>query len=503
MDVEISRRDGKTTRERAEQPDRSPTPVSKSAAEIYEEVSPAVVAMKMSKAGKSLHRESMDLDDELPSYGSGFIYSDGIIVTNWHVAQVQDELLVEVGDKTLTATVIGVDPRLDLAVLKVRSDNELPNPVKIGDPTKSKVGERVYTIGSPFGFDGTFGQGMISGPQRTMYGPGGIMTGLVQHNAVTNPGNSGGVLINEQGEVIAMNTMILSKSGGHQGFALSVPIDLIKRSVDTILAGEEILEPTLGLTLTQLDEGLAVVDVAAGSIADKLGVASIVEFARNGSPIFDKTLFITHVNGKRASSEADLYTALTRNEADPIHLSFRLGESGKTFSLDLPPESRPTLDVVAIREVLKRYAPAGPQCEHVRFASAIGEGSTEDVQTLLEETPFLVLLGKPEKKGLSQLLGAISLYGRRGGVEPKVSIDLHVDRSAALAVLLQNGKGIHWLTNELEELGFTLKKSGETLHFTRKEREENMPFLLPAISMITHGEEPKDLRNAGILQIQF
>ncbi|MCB0353325.1 MAG: trypsin-like peptidase domain-containing protein [Bdellovibrionales bacterium] len=479
-----------------------PVPGILNPSEIYALVSPSVVAMKIVEEKEGPRHRSMDLDDPLPSYGSGFVYDRErkIIVTNWHVAEVQDKLLVEIGDETYEAKVLGVDPRLDLAVLQVKCEREFPPAVRIGNPLASKVGERVYTIGSPFGFDGTFGQGIVSGPARTMHGPGGVMVGLVQHNAVTNPGNSGGVLLNERGEVIAMNTIILTKSGGHQGFALSVPIDLVANSVEEILGGGQISEPSLGLTLAETKDGLAIVHIEAGSAADRAGLFSEISFERSlmggeEKPCFERTAFITHINGKRAVQGSDLYASLARTGAKPVRLSLRQGANGKAYDIELKPDEVKVPDVMALREVMKKYSPAGPSCEHIRFLSEIKRTRPEDIPLLLGDAPFVVVSEPPKESAFARILP----FARRS--DERTTVSFYVDRSKALAVLLESGKGIRWLESQLDKLGLAKVSStkGDILHYSGRVPNHHVVFLSMALSMIAHGSNPKELERAGLL----
>ena len=157
------------------------------------------------------------------SLGSGFIVSsDGYILTNAHVVDGANVVTVKLTDKReFRAKVVGADKQSDVAVLKIDAKN-LPI-VKIGDPNGSKVGQWVVAIGSPYGFDNTVTSGIISAKSRSL--PNENYTPFIQTDVPVNPGNSGGPLFNLQGEVIGINSMIYSQTGGFQGLSFAIPIN--------------------------------------------------------------------------------------------------------------------------------------------------------------------------------------------------------------------------------------------------------------------------------------
>jgi serine protease Do len=162
-------------------------------------------------------------DQPSASLGSGFIVSsDGYILTNAHVVDGANVVTVKLTDKReFRAKVVGADKQSDVAVLKIDASN-LPI-VKIGDPRQSKVGQWVVAIGSPYGFDNTVTSGIISAKSRSL--PNENYTPFIQTDVPVNPGNSGGPLFNLQGEVIGINSMIYSQTGGFQGLSFAIPIN--------------------------------------------------------------------------------------------------------------------------------------------------------------------------------------------------------------------------------------------------------------------------------------
>ncbi len=158
------------------------------------------------------------------SMGSGFIVSeDGYVLTNNHVVEGADEIIVRLNDRReLPATLVGTDPRSDMAVLKIENGDDLPV-VKIGRSNELKVGEWVFAIGSPFGFDYTVTAGIVSALGRSL--PSENYVPFIQTDVAINPGNSGGPLFNLDGEVVGINSQIYTRSGGFMGVSFAIPID--------------------------------------------------------------------------------------------------------------------------------------------------------------------------------------------------------------------------------------------------------------------------------------
>ena len=218
--------------------------------------------------------------------GSGFIISaDGLIVTNSHVVEEADEVLVKLTDnREFKAKVIGSDKRSDVAVIKIDA-KDLPA-VKVGNPDRLRVGEWVAAIGQPLGFESTLTSGIVSAKSRASRG--GDATGdlvpFIQHDAAVNPGNSGGPLFNMRGEVVAINSMIATVSGGFQGISFAIPIDLAMDVVGQLQAGGSVKRGMLGVNIGAVSRDLAeafnlpkaqgalVSGVNKGSAAEKAGI---------------------------------------------------------------------------------------------------------------------------------------------------------------------------------------------------------------------------------------
>jgi serine protease Do len=221
---------------------------------------------------------------DVPAYGagSGFIVgSDGTILTNAHVVRGADEVIVKLTDKRkFTAKVIGADARTDVAVLKITAAN-LPT-VTLGDPNKLRVGEAVAAIGSPFGFENSVTAGIVSAKGRSL--PSESYVPYIQTDVAINPGNSGGPLFNMKGEVVGINSQIYSRSGGYQGVAFAIPIDVAMEVVGQLKAGGKVSRGWLGVIIQEVSSDLAesfgldrprgalVSQVQADSPAEKAGL---------------------------------------------------------------------------------------------------------------------------------------------------------------------------------------------------------------------------------------
>jgi serine protease Do len=187
--------------------------------------------------------------------GSGFVISsDGLILTNAHVVREAKEVMVKLSDRReYKAKVLGADPATDIAVLRIDAKN-LPT-VRLGDPTKLEVGDPVLAIGSPFGFEQTATQGIVSAKGRSL--PGDAFVPFIQTDAAVNPGNSGGPLFNGSGEVVGINAQIYSQSGGYQGLAFAIPINVALKVKDQIVATGHAQHARMGVTIQDLNQTLA------------------------------------------------------------------------------------------------------------------------------------------------------------------------------------------------------------------------------------------------------
>jgi S1-C subfamily serine protease len=221
--------------------------------------------------------------------GSGFLWDrDGHIVTNYHVIQDAQQIAVSFGgEASLPASVVGVDPINDLAVIKVDSTPEAAQPLEMGSSSDLQVGQTAIAIGNPFGqFERTMTEGIISALNRTTETENTVLRGVIQTDAAINQGNSGGPLLDSHGRLIGVNTAIFSPTGTSAGVGLAIPVDKVRRVVPTLIAAgryphpwlgvEELgyeLSPSLSHALDlSVEQGLLVAQLYRDSPADRAGL---------------------------------------------------------------------------------------------------------------------------------------------------------------------------------------------------------------------------------------
>src|SRR5215471_11279893 len=296
---------------------------------LVQQYGPAVVNITVTSDGHKVASRDQDDDpsgtDELPPFlrnspffrnfpmpqmphgpmrgvGSGFIVSsDGVILTNAHVVDDADEVSVKLTDRReFKAKVLGADKTTDIAVLKINA-KDLPT-VKIGNPETTKVGEWVVAIGQPFGFENTVTSGIVSAKARAL--PQDSYVRFIQTDAAVNPGNSGGPLFNLRGEVIGVNSQIFSRSGGFQGLAFAVPIDVAMQVKDQIVQSGHASHGKLGIAVQEVNQALA------QNFGLKSPSGALVAQVEKGSPGEKAGLepgdIITKLDGKEISRSADL-----------------------------------------------------------------------------------------------------------------------------------------------------------------------------------------------------
>ncbi len=206
---------------------------------------------------RDFRRETPQQKRESVSYGSGFILKNNFIMTNFHVVEDATEVVVSLSDRReFKAEVIGVDPLSDLAVLKVNGE-DLPS-VNIGNSNELKVGDWVVAIGSPFSFDFSVTAGIVSAKGRSIQNNNiGNYVPFLQTDVAINPGNSGGPLFNLDGEVVGINSQIYSRSGGYQGLAFAIPINVAVDVAEQIISVGTVSRGYLGVRMSEVDSDLA------------------------------------------------------------------------------------------------------------------------------------------------------------------------------------------------------------------------------------------------------
>ncbi len=286
---------------------------------LFRQCSPSAVYINASV--KAFNRLTMDPVDIPSGTGSGFVWDqEGHIVTNFHVVQEGQKYQVILADQSsLPAKLVGVEPDKDLAVLKVDAPEKLLNPVKVGTSHDLEVGQNVYAIGNPFGFDQTLTTGVISGLEREIRSKNGRrILGVIQTDAAINPGNSGGPLLDSSGRLIGVNTAIFSPSGAYAGIGFAIPVDIVNRIVPQIIKyGRVIDKPRLGIELGPdrnriLDGGVLVLKVLDGSAAADAGIQPTRVNADDEIVLGD---VIVGIDRERITSSKELFDYLDTKEA--------------------------------------------------------------------------------------------------------------------------------------------------------------------------------------------
>ena len=302
-------------------------------ADLVEKTSPAVVKItSLTKNGKVNRRSGSPFEDffrqfpqprqnQRPSqgFGSGVLVSeDGTILTNHHVIGNADKITVEMeNDKRFDAKVIGSDPPSDLAVLKIEGE-DFPY-LKLGDSDKVLVGDIVLAIGNPLGIGQTVTSGIISAKGRQTGLGDGSFEDFLQTDAPINRGNSGGALVNLSGELIGINSQILSPTGGNIGIGFSIPSNMAKSIMDQLIETGKVRRGMLGITIQNLTpelaerldlagkKGVLVSDLAKGSAADKAGMKrGDVITAIDGETVEDGNALRNKVAGTQPGTEITL-----------------------------------------------------------------------------------------------------------------------------------------------------------------------------------------------------
>ena len=298
-------------------------------------------------------------NQERTGEGSGFIWDDKVhIVTNYLVVATASIVDVEFADGTqYPASVIGLDPNSDLAILKVDSNGKTLIPLNLGDSTNVKVGNHTIVIGSPFGQEFSMSSGIVSAIKRTVPSQNAMFSipNVIQTDAAINPGNSGGPLMDIDGNVIGINSQIISRSGGNQGIGFAIPINSVKKIIPTLIRGEKFEYPYIGITGMDLNtnlknalkidlnvNGVMVVDVVKGSPADLgglLGYTGTVSDNNNSYPSGGDIL--TAINTMPIKSMGDLLTILFSDHSPGDSVTFTILRDSNQLDLDITLIARP------------------------------------------------------------------------------------------------------------------------------------------------------------------
>jgi S1-C subfamily serine protease len=315
---------------------------------VYEQYNEAVVNITTEVVGINWFLEPVP---QSGGSGSGSIIdAEGYILTNYHVIEKAYKVFINLFDGTqLEGSVIGVDPENDLAVIKFTPPEGMNlKTIPYGDSSNLKVGQKVLAIGNPFALERTLTVGIVSGLGRPIQiSRQNIVRNMIQTDASINPGNSGGPLLDSQGRMIGINTMIYSPSGGSVGIGFAVPVNTAKRVVAELIEHGKVRRGWIDATVVQLfpalvnyaklpiSEGLLISRTRRGGFAERAGIRQGSEPVRYGSSvIYLGGDILVSANGIKVATLADLYSALENNRpGDAVEIE--VIRTGKPFKINV------------------------------------------------------------------------------------------------------------------------------------------------------------------------
>ena len=372
-------------------------------------------------------------DYKSQSLGSGFIISsDGYILTNAHVVNEADEVIVKLSDKReFKAKIIGADKRTDVALVKIEATG-LPK-VTVGDPAKLKVGEWVAAIGSPFGLENTMTAGIVSAKGRAL--PQENFVPFIQTDVAINPGNSGGPLFNLAGEVVGINSQIYSRSGGSMGLSFSIPIDVAIEVSNQLKATGKITRGWLGIAIQELTKDLA------ESFGMKNTNGALVAGVEKNGPADKGGLeagdVITKFDGKTIMASADLPRAVGASKPGKV-AAVEILRKGSAKTLNIGVGEMPTDSVEATQN-----NKAAPKAEANKIGLTLKELTAPQKKKLNGKNGLLVIesVGSAAQAGIRR--GDVILGLNNSESQSVEQFNKQINGVAAgktVAVLVQRGE---------------------------------------------------------------
>ncbi len=374
-------------------------------------------------------------EQESKSLGSGFIISaDGHILTNAHVVDGADEVVVKLTDKReFKAKVLGADKRTDVALIKIEATG-LPV-VKLGDPAKLKVGEWVIAIGSPFGFESSVTAGIVSAKGRAL--PQENFVPFIQTDAAINPGNSGGPLFNMRGEVVGINSQIYSRTGGYMGLAFAIPIDVAMEVQSQLRTSGKVSRGRIGVVIQEVTKELAdsfglskpvgalVNSVEKDGPADKAGLVSGDVILKFDGKSINQSADLPRIVG--ATKPGSKVTMQVWRKNEPRELTIHVGEIPAEKVVQR--KSKPTEKAAANRLGLVLSALTPEQKKELKLSQGL---LVEDVRNGTSRTDLragdiiLALISK----GTQTELNSVEQFNR---------LLAPLDKSATMTLLVRRG----------------------------------------------------------------
>ncbi len=300
---------------------------------------PKAVAEKAMPSVVSINVVAVQNGQQVQGVGSGVVYDDqGHIITNYHVVANAVSIVCNVAGQKLEGKIVGSDPSSDLAVVKVEGENLTP--LAHGDSSQLKVGQWVMAIGSPYGYEQSASTGIVSSLFRSTVMPSRsgiqIYANLIQTDAAINPGNSGGALVDEQGRLVGINTLIQSNTGSSIGIGFAIPINEAVRVADQIIAGKPVEHAYLGVTLSTINPLL----LKDSRFADKITPGAYVEDSISDGPADQGGIksgdIITALDGEEIVSANDLILKVRQhNIGDEVTVSIVRDNKKADFKVTL------------------------------------------------------------------------------------------------------------------------------------------------------------------------
>ncbi len=331
--------------------------LQQSVMDVFELAAPAVVHIAVRGTAENFMMQPVPVEGS----GSGFLYdTDGHIVTNFHVVEGADEITVSFDQvECCPATVVGLDPSTDLAVIRVQPE-DLPEPLRMADSDDIRVGQFVVAIGNPFGLSQTMTFGIVSALVRVIQSPDGRFVGqAIQTDAPINPGNSGGPLLNLQGEVLGVNSQIISPVRGSSGVGFAIPAKTVTLVADALIRDGRFAHPYLGLS------------------GYGLSPEFIQLFRANDVPLpFEEGVMVTRVVAEGPAKQAGMRAAATTLEVGGFDVP--IGGDIILSIDDTPVESM--LDVILYLDLETRVG-------DIVILRVLRDGEVVDVPVVIGERP--------------------------------------------------------------------------------------------------------------------
>ena len=389
----------------------------------------------MPKQAPRRNQPQQPQEEEQPKgVGSGFILSsDGLIMTNAHVVDGADEVLVTLTDKReFKAKIIGADKRSDVALVKIEATG-LPA-VKVGDVSKLRVGEWVMAIGSPFGLENSVTAGIVSAKMRDT----GEYLPFIQTDVAINPGNSGGPLINMRGEVVGINSQIYSRSGGYMGISFSIPMDEAVRVSDQLRSSGRVSRGRIGVQIDQVNKDVAesiglgkpvgalVRSVESGSPAEKGGVEAGDIITKFDGKVIEKSSDLPRIVGATKPGTKSTVTVFRRGATKDLSVVIAEVEADKPMAKALGKEEKPKASASAqlLGLVVADLTEAQKKDLGVKGGVRVESATEAAARAGLREGDLILQVGNVEVLSVKDFESVVAKF----------------DKSKALSVLFRRGE---------------------------------------------------------------